>query len=325
MQKRLLLTNLMLTALLILAAGKAHALTASVDMAAPTGIQLEAVDQGDSSARQSLTQAATNDPLCAHPAPAVEQTCGALERQILASVVRLEVRGPNVNDDGRWAGGIGHGTIMDGRYLVTHNHFSIPLSMLKNVKKAGAAAVSMYKANGERIMLEAPPTVFTVVVEDPETLVLDFGTNDAGQGFFEMLGMPSAKFRARQDLQLQPGMEVAQIDWDGTTAHVDWVRVNDFSTEDGTPTLELDNFVARGASGGGVFWQGYHVANNWATVTVLDEAGSVVRQYSRTALNSLKVIAPGFDRHLLFEVDGPLRPETGASDHDHVCAVVETI
>jgi hypothetical protein len=181
---------------------------------------------------------------------------------------------------------------MDGRYLVTHNHFSVPLSMLKNVKNNGTAAVSMYKANGERIILEAPPTVFTVVVEDPETLVLDFGTNDAGQGFFEMLGMPSAKFKARQDLQLQPGMEVAQIDWDSTTAHVDWVRVNDLDMVDGAPTLELDSFVTPGASGGGVFWQGYHIANNWATVTILDEAGSVVRQFSRTALNSLQAVAP---------------------------------
>lgn len=292
MQKRLLLTNLMLVALLILGAGKAVALTASVDIAAPTGTPLEVADQEDSPVRQPPTQAATNDLLCANPPPAVEQTCGALERQILASVVRLEVRGPNVNDDGRWAGGIGYGTIMDGRYLVTHNHFSIPLSTLKNVESNGAAAVSMYKANGEMIMLEAPPTVFTVVVEAPETLVLDFGTNDAGQGFFETLGMPSAGFKAWQHLTLQQGTEVAQIDWDGTTARVDWVRVNNFSIVDGTPTLELDNFVTPGASGGGVFWRGYHIANNWATVTVLNETGSVVRQYSRTALNSLKVVAP---------------------------------
>jgi hypothetical protein len=180
---------------------------------------------------------------------------------------------------------------MDGRYLVTHNHFSIPLPTLKNVKNNGSAAVSMYKANGEIIIMEAPPTVFTVVVEDPETLVLDFGTGDAGQGFFEMLGMPSARFKAWQHLQLRRGMEVAQIDWDGATAHVDWVRVNDLDMVDGTPTLELDSFVTPGASGGGVFWQGYHIANNWATVAVLNEAGSVMRQYSKTALNSLQVVA----------------------------------
>ncbi|MCK4898664.1 MAG: hypothetical protein KAS38_07795 [Anaerolineales bacterium] len=314
MQKRLVLTNLMIVALVILAAGKADALTASVDMPAPTGMQLEAVDQDGSSVREPLKQVATNDLICADPAPAVEQTCGALERQILASVVRLEVRGPDVNNDGHWAGGKGHATIMDGRYLVTHNHFSTPLSMLKNLPNNGAAAVSMYKANGEKIMLEAPPTVFTVVVKDPETLVLDFGTNGAGQGFFEALGIPSAKFKAWQDLELQQGTEVAQIGWDGATAHVNWVRVNDFSIKDGTPTLELDSIVTLGASGGGVFWQGYHIANNWAVVSVLNQAGSVVRQYCMAALNSAQVVAPAAQPTLAGTPPTAAQVEKGAGD-----------
>ena len=181
---------------------------------------------------------------------------------------------------------------MAGRYVVIHDHFSVPLSSLKNAENNGGTAVSLFKANGEKILLEALPTVFTVVVEDPETLVLDFGTNEAGQGFFEGLGLPSARFRTWQNFQLESGVEVAQVDWDGTQAHGDWVQVGDILVEDGTPTLELDNALTLGASGGGEFWQGFHIANNWSTVTVHNDSGAVVREYSKAALNSPQAIAP---------------------------------
>jgi hypothetical protein len=86
-------------------------------------------------------------------------------------------------------------------------------------------------------------------------------------------------------------MEVAQIDWDGATAHVEWVVIEDVVMNDGTPRLELANAVMRGASGGGVFWNGYHIANNWSQATTYDaNSGAVTRQYSVAALNSTAVV-----------------------------------
>jgi hypothetical protein len=99
--------------------------------------------------------------------------------------------------------------------------------------------------------------------------------------------MASADFRSWETLPLQPGMEVAQIDWDGQIAHVDWVRVTAVHFEGDTPYLELDNFVQQGASGGGVFYEGVHIANNWFRSTDRTaDSGEVVRQASVAALNN---------------------------------------
>jgi hypothetical protein len=52
--------------------------------------------------------------------------------------------------------------------------------------------------------------------------------------------------------------------------------------------LELDNFNEIGSSGGGVFWQGIHIANNWQRTTVNVSRGTaMLYQYSSAALNSL--------------------------------------
>jgi hypothetical protein len=81
-------------------------------------------------------------------------------------------------------------------------------------------------------------------------------------------------------------MEVAQVDWDGVTAHVEWVRVTAVYATGDTPQMELDNFVEQGASGGGVFYEGVHVANTWLRQTERTaDSGEVLRQYSIAALN----------------------------------------
>ena len=227
---------------------------------------------------------------CLVPSKAQVELCAALERSILDSVVRLEVRAPD--GKGGWAGGKGHATVMKGRYLVTHNHFSVRLSTFETMENNGAAAVSLYRANGEKILLEAPPTIFKVVAEDSQSLVLDFGTDEEGQGFFEGQGLASADFRTWDDLQVVPGAEVAQVDWDGRMAYVDWVLVEEVLDEGGTPVLVLSDDLLQGASGGGVFWQGYHIANNWKSGEVVDEGGSVVRQFSKAALNTYNVTSP---------------------------------
>ena len=118
-------------------------------------------------------------------------------------------------------------------------------------------------------------------------LVLDF-KEYSGVGFFDSVGVPSAEFKAWDSLSLQPGMEVAQVDWDGSTAAVNWVKINSIRVVEGVPALELASFVAQGASGGGVFWNGYHIANNWSRATELAQnSEAIIRQYSVAALDSL--------------------------------------
>ena len=218
------------------------------------------------------------EPSCANPTPSIAQGCATIAQWILAATVRLEFHGPN--------GGIGHGTIKEGRYLVTHNHYPVVADGLANGVDSGVTAVSVFKANGDVILLEAPLSYFTVAAAYPQMLVLDFGEY-GGVGFFDSVGVPSAEFKAWESLPLQPGMEVAQVDWDGSTAFVKWVQIDDIVTVDGIPALELASFVTQGASGGGVFWNGYHIANNWSRATELAQnSAAVIRQYSVAALDT---------------------------------------
>ena len=230
-----------------------------------------------------------NEDSCQTPGPKLGQTCAELEEQILAATVRIElhrwqeaegVRGEHID------GGIGHATVKDGRYLITHNHFSMPLDSIEGTVAGEQIRISIYKANGEAIIDSAKPSTFTIVAEDSETVVLDFGEY-VDEGLFAMLGIPSAQFSSWQALSLAPGMEVAQINWDNETAHVEWVQIKQVVTSDGTPYLELDNGVIKGASGGGVFWNGLHIGNNWTNTTIQEATGgAVLDAFSAAALNS---------------------------------------
>jgi hypothetical protein len=153
--------------------------------------------------------------------------------------------------------------------------------------------LSLYKANGELILADVPITILTVVAQDSQTLVLDFNAYGT-EGLFAALGLPSAQFAAGQTLPLtlQPGLEVAQINWDGQTSQVRWTQIESVTDVNGTPQLKLATPVAQGASGGGVFWNGYHIANNWLQGSIQTiESGEVTDQYSVAALNSLGVTA----------------------------------
>ena len=218
---------------------------------------------------------AVSAPSCAEPTADLISACDEAARRILASTVRLEFHGPS--------GGIGHATVIGGRYLVTHNHYPVTAAALKSGGEGLVTAVSIYKANGEPVLTTAPLSYLTVVVEEPETLVLDFNVY-GGIGFFDSLGVPSAEINGNAGLGLLPGSEVAQIDWDGATAHVDWTRV--ITVHGGSPArLETENFVEQGASGGGVFHNGVHIGNNWTRQTDRLGSGEIVRQYSVAALN----------------------------------------
>jgi hypothetical protein len=223
----------------------------------------------------------TAGPSCANPTPEMTAGCGAEADRILASTVRIEFHGPG--------GGIGHATVVGGRYLITHNHYPVSGEALSRGGDGLVTAVSVFKANGDIILLKAPPVYFTVVAMASEALVLDFQAY-SGVGFFESLGVPSADTRTWDTMGVQPGGEVAQIDWNGSTAHVTWARVTAVYNEGGAPYVELDTFVEQGASGGGVFYNGYHIANNWSRNTDHQaDTGAVLRQYSLAALNTVSL------------------------------------
>ena len=67
---------------------------------------------------------------------------------------------------------------------------------------------------------------------------------------------------------VQLGDRVAVIDWDGVNAgstHVVWANVTAVTYHEGIPSLQVDVNVHFGSSGGGVFFNGVHIANNWQT------------------------------------------------------------
>jgi hypothetical protein len=230
---------------------------------------------------------ATEYATCTQPTTTNAEICAAQEAQILASVVRIVLHADfqkgQLTD---FRGNVGHATVMAGRYLITHNHFSIDLSALSPANHQEVTGFSLYNAAGQRIVHNAPASTFQVAAQDSETLVLDFGPD-----YFNNLNMTSASFMTAKDAKLSVGAEVAQLDWDGERAFVVWTTVAQVVTHHESPHLELDHYAMVGASGGGVFWQGYHVANNWAHVTITDPvSGTFRRAYSLAALNSENIL-----------------------------------
>ena len=223
---------------------------------------------------------------CTPPTPYAE-LCAAQEAQILASVVRIVLHANfQVGQQTDFRGNVGHATVMAGRYLVTHNHFSIDLATLSPTNPQGLTGFSLYNAAGQRIVHNALVGTFQVAAQDTQTLVLDFGPS-----YFDNLNIPSASFMMAQAAPIAVGSEVAQLDWDGERAYVVWTTVTQLVHHHISPYLELDHYAMVGASGGGVFWQGYHIANNWMHVTVTDsDLGLFIRGYSLAALNSQDIL-----------------------------------
>jgi len=226
---------------------------------------------------------------CADPVLSIREQCELYEQQILATVVRLEVLVPSLEDPSLLTGGSGHGTIKDGRFIVVHNHFSIDLSIFADEAQRDLVSLNLYSADGYMLLRDERPPLFEIVVEDQETLVLDFGTNDEGEGFFDWFRVPSAPFKNIHEITIRPGLEVAQVNWDGQITYIDWVQVQEVITNDGVPRLVLANPINDGSSGGGVFWMGAHIANNWMIGGILDESRTVTFQYSYAAINSVAV------------------------------------
>jgi hypothetical protein len=252
----------------------------------------------------------------ASTSPEASTTHDEIEAQILNSTVRFQVNYWVVEADESGymiENTVGHGTVKDGRYLVTHNHFSEPFSNNPDVDVQDIYAhVWIYDVYGTKL-IELSGSDVSIVLQDEETLVLDFQELN-GVGLFEALGLKSAVFLDANSISLEPGTEVAQIDWDGTTARVDWTTVQAVNAEDEVTQLVMADALMPGASGGGVFFNGQHLANNWTTVEEIDNTGAIVGQYSTAAIDSSQVATFGpasetthADSTLVFAADSGLQ------------------
>jgi hypothetical protein len=174
---------------------------------------------------------------------------------------------------------------MNGRYLVVHNHFHFDVNVF-----GGAFAedifINLYRADGQTLIQNLHPPVFRVVREEPETMLWDFGPGESGEGFFESLGVISASFKGPDQVHPKPGSEVAQVVWDGQSTGVEWVMIEEVNLDGEQPTIMLGNPLHPGASGGGVFWEGHHIANNWMRMRFIDANGQMTREASLAALNT---------------------------------------
>jgi hypothetical protein len=221
--------------------------------------------------------------------PAIAATRQQAEERILQSTVRIYIETWIVKPDESGYevdSASSHATLKDGRFLVTHNHFSVPLA---GDSELDYAAVTLANSDGQALF-SGPLSDFELVWEDPETLVIAHKDVE----LFENLGFVSAEFKDWSSVPLEPGMEVAQVDWDGTTTRVDWTTVKEINVDDGIPRLVLADGITLGASGGGIFWQGHHIANNWLLVQELGASDELLGTTTKAALNSVQVTSrPG--------------------------------
>jgi hypothetical protein len=85
---------------------------------------------------------------------------------------------------------------------------------------------------------------------------------------------------------------VAQINWDKNTAYVQWTIVESVDQKDETAVMKLNSCLVPGSSGGGVFVNGVHIANNWSrSVGCGDSPSNEIQPYSLAALNTTELLA----------------------------------
>lgn len=217
-----------------------------------------------------------------------------IEQRILASTLRIEISTWMMYVEGQGYvsySGDGHGTVIDGRHLVTHNHFQVPLQdLLADNKNSELATVTLYEADGQQLW-QGPLTAMEVAFEDSETLLLKF-QDENGRGLFETIGIPSANFDVMPQTSVQLGVEVAQINWDNSRAYVQWTNVEAITNEGDTPVIRLSDCLVPGSSGGGIFVDGILIANNWSKVDGCDGSTNDGMPFQSTgALNSVELVA----------------------------------
>ena len=224
----------------------------------------------------------------------LRESCRQIETQILASTVRIEMSGWH------WVGGHqlslnngakSHATVIGNRYLVTHNHYGYSLNEEATVTQEGYTSISLRKMDGEVILEKASLSVIHIAYENDEILVLGI-VNEVGNNLLSDQGLVSAKVIDWTSANLKEGMEVAHIDWNGEIAHIDWAQVEEVVIVGQTAQIQVGYYALKGSSGGGAYWDGYHIGNVWAHILKKDsETEQVTRLYTLIALNTLEVSA----------------------------------
>lgn len=221
---------------------------------------------------------------CSNPFIFKARVCHEWEEQILNSTVRILIESWTVlpGDKGydiQYS--MGHATVMNGRFLVTHNHYDLPFSIRTGeIDERSYRVIYLFNARGVQVF-KCPLSDFSIVSEHNETLILAYKQ----EAIFEKLGFASAEFASWPSFPLEVGAEVAQIDWDGQSTRVDWTRVEEIHAGDGVTKLLLSDGILPGASGGGIFRQGVHIGNNWELHETLGANGVVKESSSTGALN----------------------------------------
>ncbi|MBK7893717.1 MAG: hypothetical protein WAS33_20695 [Candidatus Promineifilaceae bacterium] len=212
------------------------------------------------------------------------------EQLMLDATVRVAVETWLVNEGERGYTILkseGHGTVVNGRYLITHNHHTIPLSLSETGLDPDIyTRLFIFNAAGELIHT-LPFTDFQIGLREPQMLLLVYVGEKEDQPF----GTAGLGIEAMGTAVPLAGTEIAQIDWDGSTTHVVWTEVTAVYPQHNPPCLELASQPQFGASGGGIFWQGQHIGNNWLKGTRTNAASSASCQYSKAALNSPELLA----------------------------------
>jgi len=218
-------------------------------------------------------------------------SCRQMEAQILAATVRIEMNGYYLVGGQRLSltkGGKSHATVIGDRYLVTHNHFRYSLLEEAAVDGEGYTGISLRTMDGKLVLENASLSIINIAYEDEEILVLEL-VDEQRQNLLEKMNLHSAKALDWESVDWEMGMEIAHIDWNGVKAHINWVQVEKVIT-DGVVHIEVDSYAMKGSSGGGAYWNGYHIGNILAHNLEKDfTTGEVTRLYTMIALNDLDV------------------------------------
>lgn len=181
----------------------------------------------------------------------------AMEAQILASTVQIELF-----DHGRIEGNQRHiqtsrgfGTVVQfegQRFILTHNHWSIPAAELSRVEIRNGAGQTLF-------VLEGATFYSLVRYQDGGTMLLDAphglaGVNAAELGDGPALQTGSTVWLATYDVERGEGIQIETA----------WVKEVDGAAVPGRLMLEgQESAVISGDSGGGVWANGKLVGNLW--------------------------------------------------------------
>ena len=225
---------------------------------------------------------------CLAPSAEDASACEAIESSLLNSTVRLFMYTTYMHDEEEGWGvysSNGHATVVGGQYLITHNHHDKTIfRLLTEGDPNNQLIINIFDSQG-KLLLAVPANTVGLTVVGNETVMLDFGTR-ADVGLFTSLGLTSAEYLVPETNGPQPGQEVAQVDWDGKTAHVNWVTIETVTTQSDTAIFKLSGCILLGASGGGLFWQGKLIGNNWSTSRACgQELGPGISHHSKVAIN----------------------------------------